>query len=54
MKNTVFKEIMTQNEKLGLTADEEIIKELVSFFLFCSVFFKCDASFSFVGCLKFD
>lgn len=31
MKNTVFKEIMTQNEKLGLTADEEIIKELVSF-----------------------
>lgn len=31
MKNTVFKEIMTQNEKQSLTADEEIIKELVSF-----------------------
>lgn len=50
MKNTVFKEIMTQNEKLGLTAEEEIIKELVSFVCVCV---KC-FYLSFVGCLKFD
>jgi len=36
LKNTVFKEIMTQNEKQSLTGDEEIIKELVSCIL-------CDA-----------
>lgn len=51
MQNTVFKEIMTQNEKQSLTGDEEIIKELVS-----CIFFKvwCLIYLHLVGCLKFD